>query len=406
MVILMLLGTLAWAGPVAGSADPAPGVRVPPRLAAPRAVDVLAGTATGTLHSVGARQEYGNADRPPGYLLLDPGTGRSIATFRFRVTGSPRLDLRVVARAAIPELWRVEAWNAGTGSWEQLWRGRNAPAGRWTVRLLSLGSEHQTGRMVRIRLIGRGEPLALDQLTLHRRPGVWRPAPGTTWQWQLNTGNIDTSFDVAMYDVDLFDTPQATINQLRADGRVVVCYFSAGSWENWRSDAGDFPAAVKGSKLDGWAGERWLDVRRLDLLGPIMKDRLDLAARKGCDGVEPDNVDGYTNGTGFPLKGADQLAYNRWLARRAHERGLSVGLKNDLDQIPQLVGRFDWALDEQCFQYRECDTLTPFVIAGKAVFGVEYRGKPETFCPQANLLGFSWMKKNRNLNAWADPCWD
>jgi hypothetical protein len=39
-----------------------------------------------------------------------------------------------------------------------------------------------------------------------------------------------------------------------------------------------------------------------------------------------DNVDGFTNATGFPLTPVDQLTYNRFLAMEAHVRGLSIGL--------------------------------------------------------------------------------
>jgi hypothetical protein len=212
---------------------------------------------------------------------------------------------------------------------------------------------------------------------------IWRPAPGTSWQWQLS-GAIDTSFDVQMYDIDLFDTPQSVIDQLHADGRIVICYFSAGSWEEWRDDAADFPASVLGKPLDGWPDERWLDIRQMDALVPVTQARLDVAVQKQCDGVEPDNLDGYSNDSGFPLSAADQLDYNIWLAGQAHDRGLSIGLKNDLDQIPQLVDYFDWALNEQCFEYDECDALTPFVEAGKAVFGVEYSLEPADFCDQVN----------------------
>jgi hypothetical protein len=207
-----------------------------------------------------------------------------------------------------------------------------------------------------------------------------------------------------MYDIDLFEPPDAVIQTLHADGRKVVCYFSAGSWENWRPDAADFPAEVRGNNLAGWAGEKWLDVRRLDLLGPIMEARLDLAVSRGCDGVEPDNVDGYANRTGFPLTAADQRRYNTWLAERAHERGLSVGLKNDLDQVRALVPLFDWALNEQCFEYDECETLLPFVGEGKAVFGVEYQGSPDSFCPRAVAYGFSWLKKRFALGPWVIAC--
>lgn len=233
--------------------------------------------------------------------------------------------------------------------------------------------------------------------------GWWRPGPGTSWQWQL-TGEIDTSFEVQMYDIDLFEAPQATIDQLHAAGRMVVCYFSAGSWEEWRPDADDFPLEVLGNDLEGWPGEKWLDIRRLDLLGPIMAARLDLARQKDCDGVEPDNVDGYANNSGFPLAAHDQLAYNTWLADQAHQRHLSVGLKNDLEQVADLGPYFDWALNEECFSYDECDLLTPFIHSGKAVFGVEYELDTGDFCPQANALDFDFLKKHWDLDAWRVAC--
>ena len=231
----------------------------------------------------------------------------------------------------------------------------------------------------------------------------WQPSPGTSWQWQL-TGEIDTNFDVQMYDLDLFDVPESTIAGLHLDGRVVICYFSAGSWENWRSDKDDFPPEVLGNNLAGWPGERWLDIRALYAIRPIMGARLDLAAQKNCDGVEPDNVDGYTNNSGFPISYADQIAYNTWLADQAHQRGLSVGLKNDLDQIGDLLSLFDWALNEECNIYQECDLLFPFVQSGKAVFGVEYEVDTADFCPQMNDLDFDFMKKNWDLDAWREAC--
>lgn len=225
---------------------------------------------------------------------------------------------------------------------------------------------------------------------------IWHPSPGTSWQWQLK-GEIDTSVDVEMYNIDLFDAPASVIKDLQEKSRIVVCYFSAGSHEDWRTDAGKFPEFVKGEPLDGWPGERWLDIRNQTVLFPIMRTRLDLAVAKGCDGVEPDNVDGYQNKSGFPLTAKDQLTYNIWLAKEAHARGLSIGLKNDLDQIPALVGHFDWALNEQCFQFKECAALRPFVKAKKAVFGVEYEGKASDFCPEANALNFDWLLKKLDL---------
>jgi hypothetical protein len=227
-------------------------------------------------------------------------------------------------------------------------------------------------------------------------PSIWRPEPGATWQWQLQ-GELNTSWDVEMYDVDLFNTPAAVIEQLRADGRTVICYFSAGSHEDWRPDADRFPAEVIGAQLDEWPGERWVDIREIEALAPIMLARLDLAVESGCHGVEPDNIDGFSNRTGFPLSAEDQVTYNRWLAEAAHARGLSIGLKNALDLIPALVDDFDWALNEQCFQYEECEALLPFIAQGKAVFGVEYEGEPADYCSQALALGFSWLTKTYDL---------
>lgn len=232
--------------------------------------------------------------------------------------------------------------------------------------------------------------------------GVWKPALNTSWQWQLN-GTLDTSLNVAMYDIDLFDNSSSEIVSLKNSGKKVICYYSAGSWENWRPDAGQFPDSVKGNN-NGWPGEKWLDIRRLDVLGPIMSARIDLAKQKGCDGVEPDNVDGYSNNTGFPLTYNDQLTYNRWTADAAHARGLSVGLKNDIEQINDLLSSYDWTLNEQCFQYNECDPLTKFIQAGKAVFHVEYKLDTSQFCPQANSANFNSIKKNLDLDAYRVAC--
>jgi hypothetical protein len=232
--------------------------------------------------------------------------------------------------------------------------------------------------------------------------GVWRPSPGTAWQWQLS-GTLDTSVEAAVYDVDVDTTTAAAVAALHARGRHVICYVNAGAYESFRTDHGDFPASVLG-KDNGWPGERWLDVRRIDVLGPIMARRFDVCRQKGFDAVEPDNVDGYANESGFPLTAADQLAYDRYLASLAHDRGLSVGLKNDLDQVPDLAATFDFAVVEQCFENDECDGYSPFVRAGKAVLEAEYSGSPTDFCAQARQLGLSSLLKHESLDAWRQSC--
>ncbi|WP_144391536.1 endo alpha-1,4 polygalactosaminidase [Pleionea sediminis] len=204
--------------------------------------------------------------------------------------------------------------------------------------------------------------------------GDWyKPPVMTTWQWQL-MGDVNEAYAVDIYDIDLFDVPLEQIQQFQSSGIRVICYFSGGSYEEWRDDANQFLATDLGNPLEDWEGERWLDIRSNNVRD-IMKQRLALAKQKGCDGVEPDNMDGYQNQPGFNFNGNDQLDYNRFIANEAHKLNLSVGLKNDLDQIEELVEYFDFAVNEQCFEYDECDRLTPFIMAGKPVFNAEYLAK-------------------------------
>jgi len=236
---------------------------------------------------------------------------------------------------------------------------------------------------------GGGAHTPLDPDAPPVQEGDWyRPTASTTWQWQL-LGEINPDYDVTVYDIDLFDASDSVISDLQDADRHVICYFSAGSFEDWRDDAGDFDSDAIGDPLDEWEGENWLDVRAPNV-HQIMLARLDHAVERGCDGVEPDNVDGYANDTGFNLTYDDQLAFNRWLANEAHERGLTVGLKNSGDQVEDLLEYYDFELNEQCHEYDECDQLLPFVEADKPVWNAEYPGDEDaagelstTLCPVA-----------------------
>jgi len=233
----------------------------------------------------------------------------------------------------------------------------------------------------------------------------WQPKPTTAaWQWQLQ-GKIDTSIDADVYEVDGFEVAGKTVAKLHRQGRKAICYLDVGSWENYRPDAGRFPKAVLGRAYEGYPDERWLDIRRIDLLAPILRHRFDLCRRKGFDGVEPDNIAGYENKTGFPLSAGDQLRFNRWVAREVQRRGMAIALKNDPGQVPELVGSFDFAVVEECFAYEECGRFSPFVAAGKRVFVAEYEEPLAAICDQAERLRFSVIHKDYDLFArpW-EPC--
>jgi hypothetical protein len=233
--------------------------------------------------------------------------------------------------------------------------------------------------------------------------GRWRPPIHLTWYWQLQ-GHVRLE-NVAASDIDGFDNRAAEVRRLHARGQHVICYVDVGSWERWRPDAGSFPLAVRG-KSNGWPGERWLDVRQLSVLEPIMRARFAMCARKGFDAVEPDNMDGFENPTGFPITGAQQLTYDRWVARAVHRLGMAVFEKNDPEQAAQLEPSFDGVLDEQCNQYHECGSFRLYLRAGKPVLNAEYkRSSYPGFCANDRRLEISGALYTLELDGTLfEPC--
>ncbi len=248
-------------------------------------------------------------------------------------------------------------------------------------------------------------PVGSPNPSLTPAPTWWRPKPGLSWQWQL-TGRLDLDLHTDVIDVDLYVGP-SVVEHFHRQGTRVICYISVGSYENWRPDKEQFPPEVLGKDYEGWAGERWLDIRRIDLLAPIMRARLDLCASKGFDAVEPDNIMVYSEETGFPISYEDNIRYALWLAEEAHARGLAIGLKNGPEMVRDLVDVYDFAITEEAFYYRFARKFTPFIAQGKAVFNAEYTDTDvdwEAACRQSRTLGFSTILKHRELDAWVQFC--
>ncbi|RDW68148.1 hypothetical protein BP6252_09544 [Coleophoma cylindrospora] len=239
----------------------------------------------------------------------------------------------------------------------------------------------------------------------------WNPEAGTTWQIVLLSALNDTSADVDVYDIDLFTNSASTISTLQGLGRKVICYFSAGSYEDFRPDSSDFQKTDYGKGLDGWQGEWWLNTNSSNVRS-IMIKRLDLAVTKGCDGVDPDNIDGYDNDTGLDLTEDTAIEYLTFLASEAHSRNLAIGLKNGGNIVNQTLDMMQWQINEQCEEYNECGLYTPFIAANKPVFHIEYPSSApavsastkSSICDNPAIAGFSTVIKKMNLDAWIETC--
>ena len=265
----------------------------------------------------------------------------------------------------------------------------------------------------------------------------------------INTRLTGTSFATGrtvapvVFDIDLYQdgtcyTPNnygvlnsAAVKAIHAHGGQVIGYIDAGSAEHWRPD---FPQYVSfnhschgclfGRFVGGYHDENWLNINAAPLgINPTtgrketprqfildeLSARLARARQLRVDAIEFDNVDAYQNDTGLAISAHTQLLFNTALANLAHRKGFRVALKNDVGQLADLKPYFDVAINEQCFEYRECNDPPPgylgWVAAGRAVFNVEYRLRAASFCPQANAWHVTSIVKDVNLydTPWT-PC--
>jgi hypothetical protein len=231
----------------------------------------------------------------------------------------------------------------------------------------------------------------------------WRPKPTVSpWQWQMH-GKFELTPGALVYELDGFRYSAEDVLGIHAKGARAICYIDAGGWEEDRPDAARFPPAALG--IEARPGVRWLDVARFHQFAPQIERRIAMCARKGFDAVDPGDLDGFENRTGFRIDARDQLRYNRWVAAAVHRQGMAVALQNDERQVEELVGSFDFAVVERCFQYEECEFGGAFIDAGKAVFEAEYDLPVAKFCRRARQLHFAAIRKNVSLFAqpWK-PC--
>lgn len=294
----------------------------------------------------------------------------------------------------------------------------------------------------------------------------WKPPVVARWQYQLqgsinssgqciypstgfvNTAITGTSFATgqqvapAVFDIDIYQdgkcyTPNnygilntAAVNALHAQGNKVIGYIDAGTAETWRPDYPQYQSfnsscggCLFGKPVGGFKDEFWLNINtnvsgtnpntgQTETAQQFILDettaRLAKARSVGSDAIEFDNVDGYQNNTGLTISAATQEQFDSALANLAHANGFSVGLKNDLGQAGDLQPYFDFAINEQCWQYRECNFPAPGLQAwpstfGKAVFNVEYKLATSKFCPQANSSSYNFNSILKDVNLYDVP---
>jgi hypothetical protein len=86
------------------------------------------------------------------------------------------------------------------------------------------------------------------------RGRIWQPQVGSRFQIVLS-GVVDIDSEstlvpehVDIWDIDLFDTDKETIDHLKRMGKKIICYFSAGTSEDWRPDFEEFKAKDQGGR--------------------------------------------------------------------------------------------------------------------------------------------------------------
>ncbi len=237
------------------------------------------------------------------------------------------------------------------------------------------------------------------------------PASGVDWDWQLSEP-IKSPAGIAVFDTDKDSVTRAQIMALNAAGVYTICYVSVGTTETFRNDVNMFhdmsifQRPVVGKRYGDWPDEFFLDLNN-PALRYAMQRRFMECAVKGFQAIEPDNMDVYTNDSGFDISRADTLRYIRNLVEDAHAQGLEIGQKNVPELTQDLVGIMDFVITESCYQDGWCDDVSAYTQAGKPVFDAEYSDREidwDAACAEAARLNISMILKDRDLNIGRKSC--
>lgn len=179
------------------------------------------------------------------------------------------------------------------------------------------------------------------------------------------------------------DTPVNVIKKWKDSNYHVSAYVSTGSFENWRSDAKDFPEKTIGCNYDGWPGEKWIEIYHWERLKPVMTARFEMCKKKGFEMIEIDNCECASHSIKLKNNKSEQnkysIAYHTWLAQLAHKLDMLIAWKNTLWLIPYIVDIFDACFNEEAIYYKETEKLEHFYKKNKPVWVFEYKKIPQTY---------------------------
>ena len=200
-------------------------------------------------------------------------------------------------------------------------------------------------------------------------------------------GRSTPRVDAGVYEVDGFEVGAKTVARLHRQGRKVDLLPRRrllGELPARREAA--FPKAVLGRAYEGYPDERWLDVRRIDLLAPILRQRFDLCRAQGLRRGRARQRRRLRKRDRLPAHAPPtSSASTAGSPARSTARGMAVALKNDPGQVEAAASAsFDFAVVEECFAYDECGEVQPLRRGGQARSSSPNTAEPlAAICAQA-----------------------
>jgi len=224
---------------------------------------------------------------------------------------------------------------------------------------------------------------------------------GDRWDWQLKAP-ADLDRDVEMLALDPRLVTVDKLQRLHAEGINTVCHVNAGTIAETDPGFSNFPPAVIGNAHKTRPNERYLDIRWIEIVVPLITRKFVACKTQGFTAIEPDGLDVYTQNSSFTITAADTVHYATTLAHVAHGLGLGIAQKNVPELTEALLPHFDFAITESCFETGTCEQIAAYPKANKPAFNAEYTDVDIDFakaCAEGARLNINMIRKDRPVTA-------